>query len=488
MKTVVKSFVGAVLGTAFILFLAFHFLKPKPDNNQGTTIQQLHSQAQTHVVRASYIVPKNIDFTDAAAKSVDAVVHIKTVIGVKPEQYDDFFGTLRGYFYGYPRQKSELIAFGSGVIISPDGYIVTNNHVVDGANKITVTFNDKREMEAKVIGTSPSTDLALIKVKAKDLPYLTYGNSDDLKVGQWVLAVGNPFNLTSTVTAGIVSAKARDIHLLGGRSSIESFIQTDAAVNPGNSGGALVNTDGQLVGINAAIASQTGAYEGYSFAIPVNLVKKVVDDLMKYGEIQRGYMGIQIRDIDAQFAKENHLDDLEGVYVAGVIQNGGAASAGMRPGDIITSLNNQPVKSLAGFMGILGQFSPGNAVKVTVLRGKDTKTLKVILKNKNGTLGLIKPQQTFYNQILGAQFRAATASETSQLGISRGIVVTRVGDGIIKKGGISSGFVITDVNSREIDNQKDLESALMLSRNQNNVVRLQGMYPNGMKISFEFML
>ena len=488
MKTVVKSFVGAALGTVLILFFAFHFLKPKPDNNQVSAIQQLHSQAQTHVVKASYIVPQNIDFTQAAAKSVDAVVHIKTVIGVKPEQYDDFFGTLRDYFYGYPRQKSELIAFGSGVIISPDGYIVTNNHVVDGANKIMVTFNDKREMEAKVIGTSPSTDLAVIKVKAKDLPYLTYGNSDDLKVGQWVLAVGNPFNLTSTVTAGIVSAKARDIHLLGGRSSIESFIQTDAAVNPGNSGGALVNTDGQLVGINAAIASQTGAYEGYSFAIPVNLVKKVVDDLMKYGEIQRGYMGIQIRDIDAQFAKENHLDDLEGVYVAGVIQNGGAASAGMQPGDIITSLNSQPVKSLAGFMGILGQYSPGNTVKVTIMRGKETKTLKVTLKNKNGTLGLIKPQQTFYNQMLGAQFRPATASETNNLGISRGIVVTSVGDGIIKKGGISSGFIITDVNNRKVDNQKDLESALMLSRNKNNVVRLQGMYPNGMKISFEFML
>ncbi len=488
MKTVVKSFVGAALGTVLILFFAFLFLKPKPGNSQSTEIQQHQPRVQSQVVRTPYIVPKNIDFTQAAAKSVDAVVHIKTVIGVKPEQYDDFFGALRGYFYGNPRQKSELIAFGSGVIISPDGYIVTNNHVIDGADKITVTFNDKKEMEAKVIGTSPSTDLALIKVKAKDLPYMTYGNSDDLKVGQWVLAVGNPFNLTSTVTAGIVSAKARDIHLLGGRSSIESFIQTDAAVNPGNSGGALVNTDGQLVGINAAIASQTGAYEGYSFAIPVNLVKKVVDDLMKYGEIQRGYMGIQIRNIDAQFAKENHLYDLEGIYVADVIQNGGAANAGMKSGDIITSLNNQPVKSLAGFMGILGQFSPGNAVRVTVLRGKETTTLKVILKNKNGTLGLIRPQQTFYNQILGAQFRAATTSETNKLGINRGIVVTKVGNGIIKKGGISSGFVITDVNNRKVDNQKDLESALRLSRNQNNVVRLRGMYPNGMKISFEFML
>ncbi|MBE0649852.1 MAG: trypsin-like peptidase domain-containing protein [Bacteroidales bacterium] len=489
MKTVVKSFIGAALGTALILFVTFYFLKPWPDNSQASEIQRPQPPAQTQVVNTSYVVPKNIDFTQAATKSVDAVVHIKTIIGIKPDQYDDFFGTLRDYFYGYPRQRSELIAFGSGVIISPDGYIVTNNHVVAGANKILVTFNDKKEMVAKVIGTSPSTDLALIKVDAKDLPYLTYGNSDELKVGQWVLAVGNPFNLTSTVTAGIVSAKARDIHVLGGQSSIESFIQTDAAVNPGNSGGALVNTDGQLVGINAAIASQTGAYEGYSFAIPVNLVKKVVNDLMKYGEIQRGYMGIQIRDIDARFAKENHLDDLEGVYVAGVIQDGGAAQAGMKPGDIITSLNNQEVKSMAGFMGILGQFSPGNKVMVTVMRGSKTKTLEVTLRNKNGTLGLIRPQKTFYSNILGAELKAASTSEDSKLGISHGIVITRVGDdGIIKKGGISSGFIITEVNSKTVDNQHDLESALKLSKNQNNVVRLRGMYPNGMKISFEFML
>jgi Do/DeqQ family serine protease len=490
MKTVVKSFAGAALGTVLILFTAFLFFKPKPVIDKVTEIQQPQTPVQqTRLEKTPYVVPKNLDFTRAATKSVDAVVHIKTIIGVKPEQYDDFFGTLRNYFYGYPRQRSELIAFGSGVIISPDGYIVTNNHVVAGANKITVTFNDKKEMVAKVIGTSPSTDLALIKVNAKDLPYLTYGNSDDLKVGQWVLAVGNPFNLTSTVTAGIVSAKARDIHLLGGQSSIESFIQTDAAVNPGNSGGALVNTDGQLVGINAAIASQTGAYEGYSFAIPVNLVKKVVNDLMKYGEIQRGYMGIQIRDIDARFAQENHLDDLEGVYVAGVIQGGGAAEAGMKSGDIITGLNNQPVKSLAGFMGILGQYSPGNKVKVTIMRGSKTKTLEITLKNKNGTLGLIRPQKTFYNPLLGAELQAASTSETHKLGIDRGIVVTRVGDnGIIKKGGISSGFIITEVNNRKVDTQQDLESALRLSRNQNNVVRLQGMYPNGMKISFEFML
>lgn len=490
MKTVIKSFVGAALATVLILFLAFHFLKPKPEIIRTNVVQQSQpSVQQTRLEKAApYVVPKNLDFTKAAAKTVDAVVHIKTVIGVKPEQYDNFFGTLRDYFYGYPRQQRQLIAFGSGVIISPDGYIVTNNHVVAGADKITVTFNNKEQLPAKIIGRSPSTDLAVIKVDAKHLPYLTYGNSDSLKVGQWVLAVGNPFNLTSTVTAGIVSAKARDIHILPGKSAIESYIQTDAAVNPGNSGGALVNTDGQLVGINAAIASQTGAFEGYSFAIPVNLVKKVVSDLMKYGEIQRGYMGIQIRDINAPFAKQNHLDDLEGVYVAGVVQDGGAARAGMKPGDIITALNNHPVRNLARFMGLLGQYSPGNTVKVTVLRGTKTRILEVKLRNRNGTLSLIRPEQTFYNQLLGAQLRSATPSETGKMGIRRGIVVTQVGNGIIKKGGISTGFVITDVNNRPVDNQHDLEEALKLSRGQNNIVKLRGMYPNGMKISFEFML
>jgi serine protease Do len=490
MKTALKSFIGAALGTILILFLGFHFLKPKQEVNKSNNIQQSQTTPvqQTRLENTPYVVPKNLDFTKAAAKTVDAVVHIKTIVGVKPQQYDDFFGTLRDYFYGQHPQQRELIAFGSGVIISPDGYIVTNNHVVAGASKITVTLNNKKQLPAKIIGRSPSTDLAVIKIDAKNLPYLTYGNSDNLKVGQWVLAVGNPFNLTSTVTAGIVSAKARNLNILGGQSSIESYIQTDAAVNPGNSGGALVNTEGQLVGINAAIASQTGAFEGYSFAIPVNLVKKVVKDLMKYGEIQRGYMGIQVRDIDARFAKENHLNDLEGVYVAGVIQDGGAAKAGMKPGDIITALNHKPVTDLAQFMGILGQYSPGNKVEVKILRGTETKTLEITLKNKNGALGLIRPQQTFYNQVLGAQLRAATTSETNKLGIHHGIVVTQVGNGIIKKGGISSGFIITNVNNQSVDNEQDLEAALQLSKRQNNIVRLQGMYPNGMKISFEFML
>ncbi len=481
MKTFVKSFIGAAAGTLLVLAVAFFFLK----NHEPKPVVTNRAPQPAPVVKTAYAapVPQNIDFTKAAAKSVDAVVHIKTIIGVKPRYYDNFFGTLRGYFYRQPQEA--LIAFGSGVVISPNGYIVTNNHVVAGADKIIVTFNDKREMEAKIVGTSPSTDLALIKVNGKDLHYLTYGNSDDLKVGQWVLAVGNPFNLTSTVTAGIVSAKARDIHILGGNSAIESFIQTDAAVNPGNSGGALVNTEGQLVGINAAIASQTGAYEGYSFAIPVNLVRKVVNDLMNYGQIQRAYLGVQIRDIDAEFAKQRHLNSLNGVYVAGVVDGSGAAKAGVERGDIITTINDHPVKNLSELMGIIGQYSPGDVVRVNVLhRGKE-ETLRITLQNKNGTTGLVKAAKPFFNATLGAMLKTATDSDLGNLNLDHGLKVVGIKSGILQRGGISEGFIITEVNDREVNNKKQIEKAL--SENGNGMVKVSGIYPNGMRISFEFV-
>ncbi len=481
MKTFMKSFTGAVAGTLLVLVVAFFFMR----SHETKPVEVNRRVQAAPVVQTAYAspVPQNIDFTKAAAKSVNAVVHIKTIIGIKPRYYDNFFGSLRGYLYRQPQEA--LIAFGSGVVISPNGYIVTNNHVVDGADKIIVTFNDKREMEAKIIGTSPSTDLALIKVNAKDLPYLTYGNSDDLKVGQWVLAVGNPFNLTSTVTAGIVSAKARDIHILGGKSAIESFIQTDAAVNPGNSGGALVNTEGQLVGINAAIASQTGAYEGYSFAIPVNLVRKVVNDLMNYGQIQRAYLGVQIRDIDADFAKEKHLNSLNGVYVAGVVDGSGADKAGVQTGDIITTIDNHPVKNLSELMGIIGQYNPGDVVRVNLLHNGKIETLRVTLQNKNGTTAVVKAEKPFYNATLGAMLKTADDSDLENLNLDHGLKVVTVKRGILQRGGISRGFIITEVNDREVNNRKQMEKAL--SENDNNTVKVSGVYPNGMRISFEFV-
>jgi serine protease Do len=480
MKTFVKSFMGAVLGTLLVLAMAFFFIKKEEQPRQAIMQPQ-----PAPVIHTAYHapVPQNMDFTKAAAKSVDAVVHIKTIIGVKPRYYDNFFGALHGYFY--PQPQEALIAFGSGVVISPNGYIVTNNHVVAGADKIIVTFNDKRQMEAKIVGTSPSTDLALIKVNAKNLHYLTYGNSDDLKVGQWVLAVGNPFNLTSTVTAGIVSAKARDIHILGGNSAIESFIQTDAAVNPGNSGGALVNTDGQLVGINAAIASQTGAYEGYSFAIPVNLVRKVVNDLMNYGQIQRAYLGVQIRDIDAQFAKERHLNSLNGVYVAGVVDGGGADKAGVERGDVITAIDDHPVNNMSELLGIVGQYNPGDVIRVNLLRHGKERTVRVTLQNRNGTTGLVKAPRPFYNATLGAVLKTATPVDWGNLNLDHGLKVVEVKKGILQNGGISNGFIITEVNDREVNNKEQIEKAL--SSNSGGMVKVSGIYPNGMHISFEFV-
>ncbi|MBN2614484.1 MAG: trypsin-like peptidase domain-containing protein [Bacteroidales bacterium] len=489
MKTTVKSFLGAAAGTAVILLVyTLAFNHQHNISREQSVMQTKTVQPSPPIKAASFYAPGNTDFVEAAQKSVDAVVHIKTIIGMKPQHYDDFFGQLRDYLYGRRPANSTLVAFGSGVIISPDGYIVTNNHVVAGADKITVTFNNKQELTAKVIGTSASSDLAVIKVDAKDLPYLTYGNSDDLKVGQWVLAVGNPFNLTSTVTAGIVSAKARDIHIPGAQSDIESFIQTDAAVNPGNSGGALVNTQGQLVGINTAIASKTGAYEGYSFAIPVNLVKKVVGDLMKYGHIQRAYLGIQIRDIDEQLAKEKGLKNLEGVYVAEVIQPGGASEAGMHAGDIIKAVNGKPVKGIATFMEILGQYSPGNVIQVTIQRDHHLKTLKVTLKNREGSLAVVKAEHPFFNDKLGVELKGISDATMNRLRISHGLRITRVEDGILSNGGISKNFIITEVNNHSVSNKKTLEAALKISSQQNGVVKMKGMYPNGMKISFEFML
>ncbi len=321
-----------------------------------------------------------VNFSDAAEKTVNTVVHIQAEIVTRGNSYYDFFGPLLEQIYGRRIQVPDnvSIGFGSGVVISPDGYIVTNNHVVENARKIVVTFNDKHKREATIIGTDPTTDIALIKVDAEKLEFLTFGDSDKVRVGEWVLAVGNPFNLTSTVTAGIVSAKARNINILG-EGTIESFIQTDAAVNPGNSGGALVNINGDLIGINAAIASRTGGFEGYSFAIPSNIAKKVVEDFLIYGSLQRAYLGISMIEITEEFGDYKGLDYLSGVYVADVFQGGAAQKAGIKKDDIILSVNGLTVDTRAQLMGALGQYRPNDVVDVKVKRGEKEKMIKVTL-------------------------------------------------------------------------------------------------------------
>lgn len=432
-------------------------------------------------------LPQDISFVEAAESTVNAVVHIRTEIKQRSSSYDDFFGSLREYLYGSPYHGNSrsLVGFGSGVVLSDDGYIVTNNHVVEGADNIEVTFNDKRKMKAVVVGTDPTTDIALIKVESNNLPFLVFGNSDNVKIGEWVLAVGNPFNLTSTVTAGIVSAKARNINILGNGSSVDSFIQTDAVINRGNSGGALVNTSGELVGINAAIASRTGVYEGYSFAIPANIVKKVVDDIIRYGEPQRAYLGVEIREMDEELAKEAGEAEIKGVYVARVVENGGAEAAGIKAGDVILEVNERQVNTLAQLLEAVGQYRPGETVSVVALRDGKKFTKEVKLRNQDGTTEVKKREEFFYNADLGVTLERLRDADKSSYGITHGLKITEVKEGVLRRGGIGKDFIILQINGQKVDNKSDLERAL--NGNGNRSVRVQGMYPNGMKISFEFI-
>ncbi len=484
-KSIISGGVGAI-----VVLLAFLIYCQYKDTTsyRNKSISQNHTknEAIPPIHQSNFVPQQAVDLTYAAEKSLDAVVHIKTKIIARTNSYDDFFGQFKQYFHQYPQPRNSYVAFGSGVIISSDGYIVTNNHVIDGADEISITFNDEQETKAEVIGVDPSTDLALIKVNKEDLPFIIFGNSDDVKIGEWVLAVGNPFDLNSTVTAGIVSAKARNINILGGQSSIESFIQTDAVVNRGNSGGALVNTFGELVGINAAIASHTGVYEGYSFAIPVNIVKKVVNDIMEYGETQRGYLGVQIQDINAEFAEANNLENTEGIFVAGVVENSGAADAGIEIGDIILSVNKTKTNTLSSLLGLIAQYNPGTIVNVKVNRNNKVREINVTLKNKNGNLAAINSSDSFFNTLLGADLQQLTQEEREDLSIGNGLRINIISSGILKKSGINEGFIITEINGEKVNTQDNLQSALNNTRR--NIIQLKGLYPNGVRVSYEFML
>ncbi|MBK6838574.1 MAG: Do family serine endopeptidase [Bacteroidetes bacterium] len=420
------------------------------------------------------------DFTKAADLTVHAVVHVKTFYGNR-SLGNNPFGYNPFDFWGRPRENQQQEASGSGVIITDDGYIVTNNHVVDNAEKVEVTLNDNRTFAAKVVGTDPSTDLALLKIDEKALPYVVYGNSDNLKVGEWVMAVGNPFNLTSTVTAGIVSAKARNIGILPDQFKIESFIQTDAAVNPGNSGGALVNTHGELVGINSAIASNTGSFTGYSFAIPVNLVKKVMDDLVEFGSVQRGFIGVSIRDVDSKLADEKGLKETQGVYVAGLSEGGAASEAGLKEGDIITKVGEIGINSTPQLQEQIGRFRPGDKVNVTVQRNGAEKTFAVVLRNKDGDTKVIKNDQVL--NLLGGTFENLQKEDGSKLGLQGGVRISKLMAGKLRSAGIREGFIITSIDKKPIRSTEDLENAL---KTKQGGVLIEGIYPNGMKAYYGF--
>ena len=451
-------------------------------------LQQKPNDNSTPILRASFMANEGGEsFVEAAEKTVNTVVHIKTEIISKGNSYYDFFGSLLEQLYGSQMQipNNVSIGYGSGVVISPDGYIVTNNHVVEGANKIEVTFNDKHKRTATIIGNDPSTDLALIKVDANDLEYLTFADSDKVRVGEWVLAVGNPFNLTSTVTAGIVSAKARNINILGDGSTIESFIQTDAAINPGNSGGALVNMDGKLIGVNAAIASRTGSYEGYSFAIPSNIVKKVIEDFLQYGSLQRAYLGVSIAEITEELAEAKGIEVTSGIYIMDIHENGGAKAAGLKKDDIILSINNISVNSNSQLLGVISQYRPGDKVKVKIKRNGNIIEKEVTLKNLEGTEEMHRDTDSFYNEVLGIRAQSLPSWLKSELGINYGIKIVEVKDGIFKQKGITEDFIILSVNHQRVSSENDLRKAL--SNDRNGKIRIEGINSTGTyNITFEF--
>ena len=474
--------IGAI-GGAFALIGSYYF----SNYNSDQALKYNPYQAPVQLTNYSHAGAAIPDFVESAEKTVNSVVHIKTVVENNNLSYDPF---ADWFFGGRQRQPNIMMASGSGVIISNDGYIVTNNHVVNGATKIEVILNDKRTYTAEVIGKDPTTDLALIKVKDKDLPFINYGNSDAVKIGEWVLAVGNPFNLNSTVTAGIVSAKGRNINILEhgtGLAPIESFIQTDAAVNPGNSGGALVNTTGELVGINTAIASNNGSYQGYSFAIPVNIVKKVVADLIEYGTVQRAYIGLSIQDIDAKFAEEKRLKQLKGVYINGLTENGAGETAGIKIGDVVTKIENVAVKSTSELLEQIGKFRPSDKIRVTLIRDDKELELPVTLKNKENGLSVIKKTEVLRASVnsLGAVFEDLSTEDIAKYKINGGVRIAKLEQGKLSGAGIKEGFIITSVDKKKVSNIKDIQTLL---ENKTGGVLIEGVYPNGMRAYYGFGL
>ena len=395
-----------------------------------------------------------------------SVVHITTKVVQTTFQRDPF----QEFFYGPGAGGREFKQFGagagSGVIVSSQGYIVTNNHVIENASEIEVILNDNSKYAAKVVGTDPSTDIAVLKIEGSNFPAIPIGNSDDLKIGEWVLAVGNPFNLTSTVTAGIVSAKARNINLLSERNSkevvpIESFIQTDAAVNPGNSGGALVNTRGELIGINTAIASQTGSYSGYSFAVPVNLVDKVMRDLIDFGIVQRGYLGVQIADVSQEIKEKNKLPDLKGVFIAKVVEGGSADKAGLKDGDVVLKIGSKDVNSVAALQEEIGKRRPGDKVTLSVRqKDGDIITKDLVLRNQDGETQLLSKEEISKNYALGATFVELTDKEKKELNISYGVKIKTINAGKLKSIGLSEGIIVTKINNEPIETVAELTEKL----------------------------
>lgn len=465
MKNIFSYSVIALLSAGMTLGAYKLFFEPKSYIEMS---ESNHGFVQTAMPNSSLFAAETTDFTKAAESTVDAVVHVKnTSVQTVVDPFEQFFyGTNRG-------QQLKQVGTGSGVIISPDGYIITNNHVVSNASEITITLNNKMEYKAKVIGSDEAIDIALVKIEAKDLPFITFADSDQVKLGEWVLAVGNPYNLTSTVTAGIVSAKGRD---LGNQGRIESYIQTDAAVNPGNSGGALVNSRGELIGINTAISSQTGAYVGYSFAVPSNIAKKVVEDLIEFGNTQRAYLGIKFVELNGENAKELNTNVTEGIFINKVVEKGAAAEAGLKKDDIIININHVKIKKLADLTGQINAHRPGETVDVTVLREGKEQVIQVKLKNEFGKEEYGETE--FIDNILGVKLEKASTTSKQKFNINYGVTIQQNNNESLKRYGVNEGAIILSIDRQKVNSVAEVEQALRNSKN-NPYVTLQILNTNG---------
>ena len=499
MKKTTNFILGAtaiVAISAGVAGVTAYYMMPQEQDKALTFEEafQINPNARLAALDATQMQP--VDLTKAAESSVNAVVHIKSTQEEKVQNvtvrdpFYEFFGEMFGNRGGQRQERvrtPERVGLGSGVIISKDGYIVTNNHVIENADVISVKLNDGREFQGRIIGTDPSTDLALVKIEGDDLPTIPVGNSDQLKIGEWVLAVGNPFNMTSTVTAGIVSAKARSLGVYN--NGVESFIQTDAAINQGNSGGALVNARGELVGINSVLYSPTGSYSGYGFAIPSSIMTKVIADLKQYGAVQRAMLGISGRPLDndgqmmdAELKKKaEELGASEGVWVGEIVENG-SASGILEVDDVIIGIDGKRVKNFAGLQEELAKHRPGDKVKVKVLRDKKEKTVEIELKNEQGTTKVLKNADM---EILGAAFREVPDEVKRQLRLNAGVEVTGVTEGKMKAAGVRKGFIILKANGQVVKSVEQLESIMKeASRSTEPVLFLQGIFPSGKRAYF----
>lgn len=476
-KHLLSGLLMALAGAMIALFAYTQFVDRNPSDTSDSSGYNLE-RAQAYMTSMQQR-PGQIDFTFAAEQTIHAVVHVttKSTMGSQPQN------PIMEFFYGreYQPRPREVRGYGSGVIISADGYIVTNNHVIDEATSVEVALNDRRTYQAEVIGRDPASDLALLKIKAENLPFIKYGDSENLKLGEWVLAVGNPFNLTSTVTAGIVSAKGRSLGLSSEDYQIDSFIQTDAALNMGNSGGALVDTNGSLVGITSAIISPSGAYAGNSFAIPTTIVRKVVDDLREFGTVQRALIGVNIADVDYELAEEYKLSEVRGILITNIIENGAAEAAGLKQNDVIIEFDGVPVNSVSQLQEQVGKHRPGDKATVTYLRNGNKNSVAVVLKNASGTTDVIAraSETTAY----GATLEPLTSSEKRKYNVDYGVKVVDPGDGRFKDLGINKGYVILSINGKRVETPEDVRQ---YSNNESSLRSIGCIQPDGTIINYQF--